>query len=72
MERLEGEQGEALKTLLARHHGDTPVIIVTTSDQKRRKAPPGLWVKPGRLLLQELDSLLGADNVKLAKERRKG
>lgn len=62
---LNSAKFNAVCDILARHSGNSDVIIVCEDTNKRIMAPNRLRVEPTKALVDALASLLGEDNVKL-------
>ncbi len=56
-----------IKRILAAFKGETPVIIVTTEDNRRLAAPKELYVSENAELMNRLVNVLGEENVKFVK-----
>ncbi len=61
---MEGEQYEKVKLLLEIFEGAFPVYFRAVDTGKMLKAPRNLWVDANPFLMQELEQLLGIENVK--------
>ena len=64
---VEGEVFERVKQILQKYNGKTAVYIVCMDTNKKLKAPQGLFVDYSGNLQNELNTLLGENNVKFIK-----
>ena len=60
---VDSPQMESVKTLLAKHSGQTPVYVVEASGN-RLLAPKNLWISREDVLISSLEEILGKENVK--------
>lgn len=59
---------EEVKRLLKFFSGETPVYVYFEEQKRLTMAPKDLWITENSILLEKLEQLLGASNVKLVTE----
>ncbi len=64
-----GEVFDKICSVLAKHHGNMPVILVEMFSGRRFSAPEKLYVLPSNQLKEELFSILGQENVKIIEKK---
>ena len=63
--RLHQNQRAETELLLARYHGSIPVYLNDPDISKTFRAPESLWISRSKELIDKLEFLLGAENVRL-------
>ena len=54
--------------ILGKYHGNIAVYIYDSVTKKTKLAPKSLFVRESKFMFEELDRLLGEENVKLMEE----
>lgn len=55
-----------MQTLLSAHRGSTPVMIYAQQSGRKLKAGRELWVKADQRFYQDMEGLIGSENIRRA------
>lgn len=67
LESYDVETWERIKKILSKYKGKTEVVLYIEKERKKMKTQANYWVSIQRELLEDLEALLGKDNVKTTK-----
>lgn len=67
VDKIGGKKYNRAKQIIDIFDGNTPLYLYLENDKKLLKAPRNMWVDINDVMLSELSSRLGDDNVKIKK-----